>query len=46
MVQKKGISKGGSWNDFAFDLRIEGQQNYIKPSPNLGFGVFMNVVEE
>lgn len=44
MVQEKGISKGGSYMNFAFDLRIDQQKEYDKPAPNLGFRVFMEVV--
>ncbi|MCF8373690.1 MAG: formylglycine-generating enzyme family protein [Bacteroidales bacterium] len=44
MVQENGICKGGSVNDFGFDLRIDQQKEYEKPTPNLGFRVFMEVV--
>ncbi len=46
MVQEKGISKGGSFRNFAFNLRIEEQGEYSESSSDLGFRVFLEVVSE
>lgn len=45
MVQKKGIAKGGSWEDAPKDCQIDSVKNYTKPSPAIGFRVFMEVVK-
>jgi formylglycine-generating enzyme required for sulfatase activity len=45
MVEEKGICKGGSYKDFAYDLRIKEQGEYSKPAPWLGFRIFMEVVQ-
>ncbi|MGB0864660.1 MAG: SUMF1/EgtB/PvdO family nonheme iron enzyme [Saprospiraceae bacterium] len=45
MVQQKGIAKGGSWEDTPNDCQIGSTKNYTKPSPAVGFRVFMEVVQ-
>ncbi|MEM6804889.1 MAG: SUMF1/EgtB/PvdO family nonheme iron enzyme [Bacteroidota bacterium] len=46
MIDQKGIAKGGSWNSTGYYLRIESQESYKEPSAQLGFRIFMEVLEE
>lgn len=46
MIQEKGISKGGSWQDHPEMAHIKAKNTYTQPSPSLGFRVFMEVIEE
>ncbi|MFK7922753.1 MAG: SUMF1/EgtB/PvdO family nonheme iron enzyme [Bacteroidia bacterium] len=46
MVQKPGISKGGSWYQTAYHLQINSSDLYEGPSPMLGFRPFMEVLEQ
>ena len=46
MIQDEGISKGGSWNSFKDNIRIDASENYSDAMPTLGFRVFMEVVEQ
>ena len=43
MIDVKGISKGGSWNDHFDKCEISSKDEYNTPSPTLGFRVFMDV---
>ena len=43
MISVKGIAKGGSWEDRPDDSKIISQKKYTKPSPAIGFRVFMQV---
>ena len=43
MIAVKGIAKGGSWEDLPDDAKIISQKKYSKPSPAIGFRVFMKV---
>ena len=36
-LQKKGIAKGGGWNEFEEDISIEKDINYTNPTNWLGF---------
>jgi formylglycine-generating enzyme required for sulfatase activity len=46
MVQEFGICKGGSWQDHPELAQIQAKKTYTQPQPNLGFRVFMEVIEE
>ena len=41
MISVKHIAKGGSWEDKPDDSKIISQKKYDKPSPAIGFRVFM-----
>ncbi|HVE60303.1 MAG TPA: SUMF1/EgtB/PvdO family nonheme iron enzyme [Chitinophagaceae bacterium] len=45
MVAEKTFTKGGSWNSYGAYVRIRAQENYKGPSPQIGFRVFMRVLE-
>lgn len=45
MVSEKGIAKGGSWNDYGGDVRIDIQGKYTDASAQVGFRVFMKILE-
>jgi hypothetical protein len=44
MLNEKGIAKGGSYNSPGYDVRIESKMNYNDASPEVGFRVFMEVI--
>jgi len=46
MVQEKGKSKGGSWQDYAYYNQVKPSRSYTGPNPATGFRVFMEVIEE
>ena len=46
MVSEKGIAKGGSFYSTGYDVRIQSTINYAKSSPEIGFRVFMRVLEQ
>jgi formylglycine-generating enzyme required for sulfatase activity len=46
MVQEFGISKGGSWQEHPQLAQIQTRGTYTQAAPNLGFRVFMEVIEE
>ena len=46
MVSEKGIAKGGSFADPAWEVRIDSKKNYDHPSAQIGFRVAMEVIEE
>lgn len=37
MIENKTITKGGSWGSFPDKLQIKSSENYINPSPYIGF---------
>lgn len=45
MVQRSGVSKGGSWYQTAYHLQIHSSDLYDGPSPMVGFRPFMEVLE-
>lgn len=45
MVQEKGISKGGSWYDYPYALRLEKQGTYDGPDARVGLRLFAEVGE-
>jgi len=45
MIDEPGIAKGGSWYSTGYYLRIKSQETYDKPLSNVGFRVFMEVIE-
>jgi formylglycine-generating enzyme len=46
MVQEKGIAKGGSWESPGGDVQVKSRAHYAIPSRDIGFRVFMVVVEK
>lgn len=46
MIEEKGIAKGGSYNDPAYNVRISSEEKYSKPQADIGFRVAMKVIEE
>ncbi len=45
LVQDTSLVKGGSWNSTGFYLRIASQEAYTGASANVGFRVFVEVLE-
>ncbi len=43
MTAEKGIAKGGSWEDEPDNCTIKSVKTYEKPSPAIGFRVFMEI---
>ncbi len=43
MISEKGKAKGGSWEDIPENCTIQSVKNYEKPSPAIGFRVFMEI---
>ena len=46
MVAEKGKTKGGSYNNVGYDVRVQHVQSYTSASPEVGFRVVMEIVEE
>ena len=46
MVQEEGLTKGGGWLDPSYYMQIEVTKEEAAPSPNVGFRIFMEVIEE
>ena len=46
MIEEKGIAKGGSYNDPAWEVRISSEKTYTRPRADIGFRVAMKVIEE
>jgi hypothetical protein len=44
MTATKGFAKGGSWNDTPENCKVSSNQTFTKPSPKVGFRVFMEIV--
>jgi formylglycine-generating enzyme required for sulfatase activity len=45
MVSEKGISRGGSWTSPEYKIQNSSKETYTHEAPNLGFRVFMEVIE-
>jgi formylglycine-generating enzyme required for sulfatase activity len=45
MVVEKSFTKGGSWNSYGAYIHIRAKEDYKGPSPQVGFRVFMKVIE-
>jgi formylglycine-generating enzyme len=45
MTNQHGLTKGGSWNSFGGEVHIRASKIYNQASPEMGFRVFMHVVE-
>ena len=45
MVAEKNISKGGSWNSYAYEVMIGTNWRYRGPNPETGFRVFGRILE-
>jgi formylglycine-generating enzyme required for sulfatase activity len=45
MVLESSVAKGGSWRRYSGDAKITAQFNYNNSSPEIGFRVFMKVLE-
>jgi len=46
MIEVEKVTKGGSWNDYLKDSFIGLRGTYSEPSPEIGFRVFMEVIQE
>lgn len=46
MIAEKGTAMGGSWADVPADCQVTSKQTFDRPSPKVGFRVFMEVIEE
>ena len=46
MISEKGIAKGGSYTDPAWEVKIESEKKYTGPAANVGFRVAMEVIEK
>jgi len=46
MVSEKGKAKGGNWNSFISECYIDQIQEYKDCNPEIGFRVFMELIEE
>jgi formylglycine-generating enzyme required for sulfatase activity len=44
MTIEKGMAKGGGWNNFAGDIRIQNIRRYDGIWPDIGFRVFMKII--
>ena len=45
MLDKKDVTMGGGWNDPSYYMQTDVQNEVVLPSPNVGFRVFMDVLE-
>jgi formylglycine-generating enzyme required for sulfatase activity len=45
MTSEKGKAKGGSWEDEPDNCTIQSVKTYEKPSPAIGFRVFMEIIQ-
>jgi formylglycine-generating enzyme required for sulfatase activity len=45
MVGEPGIAKGGSWEDKPEQCKTSSRKTFDRPSPSIGFRVFMEVIE-
>lgn len=45
MIQEQGRAKGGSYNDAGFDVRVHNDKKYSQASPEIGFRLVMEIVE-
>jgi len=45
MVAEKNLTKGGSWNSYGAYIQIRAHETYKGPSPQVGFRVFMRVMQ-
>ena len=46
MIEEKGIAKGGSYNDPAYNVKIASEENFLKPKADIGFRVAMKIIEK
>ena len=46
MTIQKGLTKGGSWNSFGGEIAISDKLYFNEPSPEVGFRVFMKIIEK
>ena len=46
MVNEKGISRGGSWKSPGGEVQIKSRAFYSKPTNDLGFRFFMEIIEK
>lgn len=45
MIEEKGLAKGGSFDDGAYNVRIASEKHYTKPQADIGFRVAMKIIE-
>ena len=46
MIQEKGLAKGGSYRDSAYDVRIASERTYTSPTADIGFRIAMEILEK
>ena len=46
MIEEKGMAKGGSFDDGAYNVRIASEKHYTKPQADIGFRVAMKIIED
>lgn len=46
MIAEKGISMGGSWNDYGADVQIRAEAVYEKSAPTVGFRPMIRLTEK
>jgi formylglycine-generating enzyme required for sulfatase activity len=46
MTIQKGLTKGGSWKSYGGEITITYRLHFNEPSPEVGFRVFMKIVEQ
>ncbi len=45
MIEKPGVAMGGSWNSYGGEVTVTSSKEYKYPSPEVGFRVFMKILE-
>ena len=46
MIIKPGYAMGGSWNSYGGEINTKSTKQYPFPSPEVGFRVFMKIIEQ
>ena len=46
MIQEEGVTKGGGWQDPAYYMQISSRNTVELPSPNVGFRIYVDVIQE
>ena len=46
MISEKGIAKGGSYLESAYNVRIASEKIYTQPQADIGFRVAMKIIEK
>jgi len=46
MIEERGIAKGGSFMDPAYNVRISSEKSYTKPQAGIGFRIAVKIIEK